>query len=453
MNRRELLHALAIGGLLAASPLRGQSPPCVAAAAAPTFSPTPGTYYSAQQVTLTSVGAAIYYTLDGSPPSTSSTPYTGPITVGTTETIKAIAVASGLSESAVATGAYVISLPLSFQIVGGQTITNPFKAFSAIKSGEPLVFAWGDGSASTTGDSASHSYPTSGLYNLVVSSPDGWAGVTRLLIEAAQGTGYSPYCGQAVATPGKLPPYPSPMPSLGALVDLQWLQASDTWFTGTFPALPWGPNLQHLDMQGNAFNSYNPSAGIAASPNLNYCDLHFSGLSVLPSFANCPLLTYYEDHDNPISGTIWDVTQNPLLQHLRIAAADGNITGSPPVLSNCPQLSYLGLQNMYITGGIPDVTLCTALTYFSMQGCQYINSYSEGAFATQKNLATLDLQYMALPATAVNAILHDCVASLSVSGRVPCALTLNEYHNATPTGQGLLDKATLIAAGWTVTTN
>jgi N-acetylneuraminic acid mutarotase len=89
------------------------------AATAPVFSPAVGTYTSAQSVTLTdsTAGAAIYYTTNGTTPSASSTLYSGAITVSATETIEAIAVASGFSNSAVATGTYTINLPAATPVI------------------------------------------------------------------------------------------------------------------------------------------------------------------------------------------------------------------------------------------------------------------------------------------------------------------------------------------------
>ena len=77
----------------------------------PIFSPKAGTYTSAQSVSITdtTTGATIYYTTDGTVPTTGSNLYSGPITVASTETLKAIAAASGYSNSAVATGAFIIA--------------------------------------------------------------------------------------------------------------------------------------------------------------------------------------------------------------------------------------------------------------------------------------------------------------------------------------------------------
>jgi hypothetical protein len=77
---------------------------------APTFSVKPGTYKSAQTVNIkdTTPGSTIYYTTDGKTPTTKSTEFETSITVKSTETIKAIAVATGDLNSTVSTAAYTI---------------------------------------------------------------------------------------------------------------------------------------------------------------------------------------------------------------------------------------------------------------------------------------------------------------------------------------------------------
>ena len=79
-------------------------------AATPWFSPPAGTYTVAQAVSISDAApnATIYYTTDGTSPTTSSTKYTGPIAVASTETVQAIAVASGYSTSAVGSSKYTI---------------------------------------------------------------------------------------------------------------------------------------------------------------------------------------------------------------------------------------------------------------------------------------------------------------------------------------------------------
>ncbi len=107
------------------------------AAAAPIFSPASGTYSSAQTVTIsdTTTGATIYLTTDGTTPTTSSEVYNGPITVSSTETLQAIAGASGYNNSAVASANYTIGLspdyqlsvkPSALTIVAGQSGTAQF---------------------------------------------------------------------------------------------------------------------------------------------------------------------------------------------------------------------------------------------------------------------------------------------------------------------------------------
>ncbi len=76
----------------------------------PVFSPSGGTYYEPQMVTMTSPtgGADIFYTMDGSAPTTSSNRYLGPVSVVSSVTVKALAVHAGMYDSEVATASYVI---------------------------------------------------------------------------------------------------------------------------------------------------------------------------------------------------------------------------------------------------------------------------------------------------------------------------------------------------------
>ena len=95
---------------------------------APTFSPASGIYTSAQTVTITTAtdGATIYYTTDGTDPTEASAPYTDPITVSETTTIKAIAVAEGYDNSAVASATYTITQPSTIADVREQATGDVF---------------------------------------------------------------------------------------------------------------------------------------------------------------------------------------------------------------------------------------------------------------------------------------------------------------------------------------
>jgi hypothetical protein len=105
------IKAIAIDGVRPNSPVSSATYTINGAVATPTFDPVAGTYGEAQTVTINCAtgGASLFYTLNGDAPTSASTPYTVPVLV-TDQTIKAIGIKTGYSNSAVGSAAYVISV-------------------------------------------------------------------------------------------------------------------------------------------------------------------------------------------------------------------------------------------------------------------------------------------------------------------------------------------------------
>jgi hypothetical protein len=76
--------------------------------ATPVFTPGGGIYTAPVSVSIScaTTGASIYYTTDGSTPTPSSTPYTAPINISATTTLKAVGVLPGMDNSLIAMAVY-----------------------------------------------------------------------------------------------------------------------------------------------------------------------------------------------------------------------------------------------------------------------------------------------------------------------------------------------------------
>lgn len=124
-------------------------------ATSPTFSPGPGTYTSAQTVTIadTSVGATIYYTTDGTAPSTHSAVYTKPISIASTEILSAIAGGALYSSSSVTSASYTIALPQASAPLFSPA-PGPYTSAQAVTLADTLpsatIYYTTDGSKPTT---------------------------------------------------------------------------------------------------------------------------------------------------------------------------------------------------------------------------------------------------------------------------------------------------------------
>ena len=128
-------------------------------AATPVFSPVTGAYSVPQSVTITdaTAGATIYYTTDGSTPTTSSSVYSTPIAVSSSETVNAIATAAGYSQSLIGTAAYTISGPSPaatpvFSPTAG-TYSSPQSAIITDTTAGATIYYTTDGTTPTTASS------------------------------------------------------------------------------------------------------------------------------------------------------------------------------------------------------------------------------------------------------------------------------------------------------------
>jgi hypothetical protein len=128
-----------------------------AAAATPVFSPGTSSFATSLGVSISdaTIGATIYYTSDGSTPTTSSTAYTGPITVtGASTVVKAMAIKSGYSQSATATATYTstsfVSTP-TFAPASGTTFTSSVSVSISDITPSSTIYYTIDGSTPTTG--------------------------------------------------------------------------------------------------------------------------------------------------------------------------------------------------------------------------------------------------------------------------------------------------------------
>jgi sugar lactone lactonase YvrE len=97
----------------------------LAPAATPVFSLAGGTYAGSRTVAISdgTTGAAIYFTTDGTTPTAASTLYSSPIAVSASETLQAIAIATGYAESAIASAAYTIAPPTAPHHTATVTVT------------------------------------------------------------------------------------------------------------------------------------------------------------------------------------------------------------------------------------------------------------------------------------------------------------------------------------------
>jgi len=166
-------------------------PPSAPVAATPAISLLTGNYYTSQNVTIScsTPGSSIYYSLDGSVPSKTSptsTLYTSNIVVNSTQILKAIAYATGFTESSINSASYTFPTLIStiaalraastngfYQLTGEAVLTYQSPATygkpKCIQDATGAIYIYDSGSKITTaynvGDGITGLIGTLTLYN------------------------------------------------------------------------------------------------------------------------------------------------------------------------------------------------------------------------------------------------------------------------------------------------
>ncbi|MEA2264194.1 MAG: hypothetical protein QOJ51_7019, partial [Acidobacteriaceae bacterium] len=136
-------------------------------AATPTFTPASGTSFASSlsvSIADSTPGATIYYTTNGSTPTTGAQVYLGPITVTATTTINAIATANGFTQSGVASATYTDTGGSTGGIISDNFDESTLNA-SLWTTENPL----GDGIVTMAGTAATLNVPQGTIHDLSTS--------------------------------------------------------------------------------------------------------------------------------------------------------------------------------------------------------------------------------------------------------------------------------------------
>jgi len=179
LTQTTTIRAMAVASGMTDSDVASATYTILRQAATPGFTPPAGTYTQAQMVTIGTAtsGATIHYTTDGSTPTASSPVYGGPISVTRSTTIRAIAVASGMTDSAVASATYTLQAAApAFNPPGGSYLLPQLVQLSSATP-DATIYYTTDGSTPTAA-SARYSSPivvlrTTTIRAIAVAS--GWA--------------------------------------------------------------------------------------------------------------------------------------------------------------------------------------------------------------------------------------------------------------------------------------
>jgi len=177
---------------------------------------------------------------------------------------------------------------------------------------------------------------------------------------------------------------------------------------------------------------------------INWASKNLTGCLPKYNFAKLINLANFYCYTNQLTGNIPDLSNN--INLVNFSCGNNQLTGNIPDLSNNIKLVNFSCGNSQLTGNIPDLSNNINLANFYC-GNNQLTGYVGGIISP--TLINFIANNNLLTESAVNTILSKFVSAGASNG----TLNLGGTGNASPTGQGLTDKATLQSRGWNVTTN
>jgi hypothetical protein len=203
--------------------------------------------------------------------------------------------------------------------------------------------------------------------------------------------------------------------------------------------------VTNIDIRNDSITSFSSISG-------------FTGLQFFYAFTNAALtgdvsaitwptsLLQLALNNTTVSGDVSAATWPTSLQYLLMQST--SVSGDVSAATWPTSLQYLYLQYTSVSGDVSAATWPTSIVQLWLFSTSVSYGSSGALSSLTYNTVNIRMQNCALSYTEVNAVLADLVA-----GSINAGTLIIDGTNAAPLGAGLVDKATLIARGWSVQTN
>jgi hypothetical protein len=317
----------------------------------------------------------------------------------------------------------------NFIFHSNQAVLNTLTISVAGVVGKSITFNWGDTLSNTytfTGSTQviTHSYSTTGTK------------VVDVLLNAAHLTYFQ------IANE----PLIDILPDLSAHINLTAYIFNTNTLSATFLSrISFSKVLQFIIANNNFSAQTCPAINLPAATTISLVGAGLFGTIPDPSYS--PNLTAYRMDGNHFTGSMPYFRYNPLLSICRIAL--NNLSGSMSTFEYNPLLTSFYGSQCGLSGTVPDLSVCAILSSFIADNNTFTD-YSGSVIAL--TCVTFTLSFNNIGSAGINRILANFAANIA-SRPASGSINIQGGTNGPPVGQGIIDKATIIARGWTVNTN